>query len=208
MFEAWVAQLSAMLDSFIAFTPKVIGALALIIAGLIIGSVLKSLVRKFIFRYRLDERLFREKKPVISIGIILPVIVAWTIYLLFIQAAVDFLGIPVLVNALNAIISWIPRLVEVLIIVCAGYIIAQYVKRQIEKTKLEYSRLLGTALFFLIIYVAIALGLPLVGIDTTLLNNILLVVIGSLGLGFALAIGLGLKDTVAKVAKKYKHKKK
>ncbi|NOR85947.1 hypothetical protein GQ473_07600, partial [archaeon] len=50
-----------------------------------------------------------------------------------------------------------------------------------------------------------------VAIDTMLINTILLVLMGSIGLGLAIAIGWGLKDSVNELAieqvKKYKNKK-
>jgi hypothetical protein len=67
---------------------------------------------------------------------------------------------------------------------------------------ITYSDIVAKILFFLILYISIAMALPLVGIDPTLVNNILLVIIGSVGLGLAIAIGLGLKDTIARMAKK------
>jgi len=67
---------------------------------------------------------------------------------------------------------------------------------------MSYSGLIGSGIFFLTIYIAIALALPLLGIDPTLINNLLLVIVGSFGIGIALAIGFGLKDVVARWAKK------
>jgi hypothetical protein len=61
-------------------------------------------------------------------------------------------------------------------------------------------------IFFLVLYVSIALALPFVGIDPTLINWILIVIVASLGVGLAIAIGLGLKDVIADVARGYSRK--
>ena len=65
---------------------------------------------------------------------------------------------------------------------------------------------MGKVIFFLIIYLSIALALPFVGINPTLINNILLVAIGSVGLGIAIALGWGLKDVVREAAQDYAKK--
>ena len=75
-----------------------------------------------------------------------------------------------------------------------------------KKMKEIYASLVSKVLFFFIIYVAIALALPILGIPATLVNNILLVIIGSVGIGIAIALGLGLKDAVAIISKKYANK--
>ncbi len=71
------------------------------------------------------------------------------------------------------------------------------------KTKTLYGDIVGNVIFFLILYVSVALALPFVGIDTQLINWILIVVVASLGLGMAIAIGLGLKDVVRDIGKTY-----
>jgi hypothetical protein len=207
MFEGWLAQLSTIENSLAVFAPKAVGVIVLIIAGLVIGGVLRYLARKIILKYKIDDKLLKDGRYVIRLGVIIPTVIAWATYLLFIEAAVDLLGLPVLSDALKVIVSWIPELVEILVIVLAGYLIAEYARIQIKRTKLEYSDEIGTILFFMIIYITVALSLPLVGVNPALLNNILLVAVGSLGLGLALALGLGLKDTVADIAKKYRIKK-
>jgi len=207
MFELWLQQLTIIFDNFVLFAPRGFGAVLLILIGLIVGGILKSVIKKFITRYKIDERLIKEKKPLITLGAVIPTLISWTIYLLFIQAALDILNIEILVNALNSIIVFIPRIVQSFVVVLAGYLLAQYAKSQIEKTKFIYCEIIGNILFFFVMYIAIALCLPLVGIDPSLLNNLLLIIVASFGLGIGLALGLGLKDSVSDVAKKYRNRK-
>ena len=76
-------------------------------------------------------------------------------------------------------------------------------REQIKGSEGVYSDLIGRVINFFTVYVAIALALPFLGINPSLVNNILLIIIGSVGFGLGLAIGLGLKDIVAKEADKY-----
>ena len=86
-------------------------------------------------------------------------------------------------------------------IIIVGYGLALYVKDRTVHTETIYGNIVGNILFFLIFYVSITLALPFVNIDVTLLNQLLLIVVGALGLGFAIAMGLGLKDTVREYSK-------
>ena len=54
--------------------------------------------------------------------------------------------------------------------------------------------------FFFIVYISVAIALPLVGISGQLLEYILLIIVGSAGLGFAIAIGLGMKTLFQDIA--------
>ena len=71
-----------------------------------------------------------------------------------------------------------------------------------------WGTLTAKILFFFIIYVSIALALPVLGISSALVNSILLIIIGSVGLGTAIAIGLGMKNAVADVSQRYVKKLK
>lgn len=206
--------LADVLENFVSATinyiPNVISAIILLIIGLIVGKVVGRIVKEVLVRIKLDKYLMGEKKMPISITNILSVIVRWWIYLAFITAAVskEILGIETLANWMTTINNFIPKVVGAALIIIVGYILGEYIKEQINKTKTIYANLVGKVMFFLILYVAVAIALPILGIPAGLVSNILLVIIGSLGLGVAIALGLGLKDVVRDVAKQYLKTKK
>jgi hypothetical protein len=189
-------------DSFIKFLPNLLGALVLLGIGWLIGSVVGRIVKEIVRRLKLDDLLFKKKKPLFKLSDLFSIIFSWAIYILFIQAAFETLGIPALVEALSAILAFIPGLIKAIIIVVAGYAIAEYVREKIEESKIMYCKLVAKIMFFIIIYIAVATALPSIGIDASLINMILIILVASFGLGMAIAIGLGLKDTVARLAKK------
>jgi len=197
------------LESFVTavaeLIPNLIGAIILLVIGWIIGMLVGKAVKKVLTSYDIDSRIGGEK-PAIKVSEILPKIFSWTIYLIFIQSAVEVLGIKALVDVVGAIIEFIPGLIGAVIVVIAGYALGDYIRRQIKASGIAYADMVGTALFFLTIYVSVALALPLVRIDPTLINNILLLLIGAVAIGVAIAVGLGGKDTVADLIKTYQKK--
>ncbi|MFQ6056888.1 MAG: hypothetical protein ACE5J3_13010 [Methanosarcinales archaeon] len=181
--------------------------LGLLVIGWLVGRLVGKVTKKIILKLKVDQYITRKKKPLFRLSDIFSIIFRWTVYLVFIWAAVETLGIAALTEFIRAIVMhFIPGLVKAIIVIIVGYALAEYVKKQVDISKVEYSGIIGNVLFWLIIYIAISMALPLIGIETELLNYILLIVIGSFGAGLAIAIGLGLKDTVAEIAKKYKKK--
>lgn len=205
-----ILVLSDLATSTANFLPNLISAIILLVIGLVVGKIIGRIVKEILVRVKLDYYVTETHKPVISLTDIFALIVRWWIYLAFIAAALseNVLGIPVLAAWVSEIMSFIPNIVGAVIIVVAGYIIAEYVDAQMKKMGRLYADVVSKILFFFIMYVAIALALPILGIPSGLVNNILLVIIGSLGLGMAIAIGLGLKDTIAEISKKYVKKLK
>ena len=93
--------------------------------------------------------------------------------------------------------------VEASVIIIVGYSIASYIKEKVMHSKTLYAEIVGNVIFFLTLYVSIDLALPFIGIDTQLINWILIIILASFGLGIGIALGLGLKDTVSMFAKEY-----
>ncbi len=193
-------------SQILLFIPSIISVTIILLIGWVVGWIVAKVAKILLKKFRVDEYIARGGKPIFKLSSILPVIFSWFIYLAFIQSAVEVLGISALVTLLGYIISFLPGLVGAIIVTIVGYAIAEYARQQVEESGITYSGMLGKVLFFFIIYIAIAMALPLIRIDSTLINNILLIVVGSFGIGLAIALGLGLKETVANMAKKYRKK--
>jgi hypothetical protein len=203
-----VTVLSTIWDSAITFLPNIIGAVILLVIGLVLGKIIGRVVKEILDRVKLDYYVTETEKPIISLSGIFALITRWWIYLAFIAAAVSVLGILELVVWVRQILNFIPNIVGAALIVVVGYVLAEYIRAQMKKMKEIYASIVSKVLFFFIMYVSVALALPILGIPADLVNNILLVIIGSVGVGIAIAMGLGLKDAIAIVSKKYANKVK
>lgn len=187
----------------VAFIPNLIGAIILLVIGLVVGKIVGRVVKEVLERIRLDYYITEKDKPAISISNIFGLVIRWWIYLAFIASAVQILGIHALSLWVTRTVDFIPNIIGATVILVAGYLLAEYIKVHMNKMKSIYAALVGKVLFFFVIYVAIAIALPILGISATLVNNIMIVIVASLGLGLAIALGLGLKDAVSEISKKW-----
>lgn len=192
------------LSKLASYIPAVLAAVLLMLIGWIVGKIIGKITKSILKRLKAD-RYFKFGRG-FEISNIFGLIVSWIIYLAFIQAAVQVLGIPALTEFVGQILAFVPRLLEGMIIIIVGYILAKYVQGQVIATKVEYSEFIARVIFFLTIIIVISLALPFFGINPYLINNIILILVGSVGLGIAIALGLGLKETVTRLAKKYSKK--
>jgi len=192
------------------YIPNVVSAIILLVIGLIVGKVVGKIVKEVLVKLKIDQYVTEGKKQVISISNIFAIIARWWIYLAFIAAALseDILGVPTIANWMNSIVGFIPNVVGAALIIIVGYILGEFINDQIKKTGTVYGSIVGKITMFFVVYVAVAMALPILGISAALVNSILLVIIGSLGLGVAIAIGLGLKGPVETITKKYLQKSK
>ncbi|MCK4729697.1 MAG: hypothetical protein KAT28_00110 [Candidatus Aenigmarchaeota archaeon] len=200
MFEQNLSVLLTLKESMVTFVPSLIGALLLLIIGYALGKIVGAVIERMCIGMKINTYL---KCKGFKLSKLFKIAGEWWIYLVFIQSAVGTLGILSLELFINGIVNFIPMAVGAAIIVVVGYILGSFFEDQISNSEGKYNRLVGKIVNFFTVYVSIALALPVLGVNPSLVNNILLVIIASVGLGFALATGLGLKETVAKEAGSY-----
>lgn len=202
--------LANLLSGTADFLPNLISAIILLVIGLVVGKIVGRVVKEVLERAKIDYYVHEKKKPPFSISNLFSVISRWWIYLAFISAALsrEVLGITSLAIWMSEITAFIPRIIGASVIMVVGYVLGEYIREHFKKTERIYGSLVGKIVFFFIIYVSIALALPILGISAILVNNILLIIIAAIGLGVAIALGLGMKDAVSDISKRYARKMK
>jgi hypothetical protein len=109
--------------------------------------------------------------------------------------------------------SYLPMLVQGIIIIMIALLAGDYIGDRIKTSKkVPFANSVALAVDLFIAYNAIVIALPLLlpAADPSLLVWSFLVLLSAvaiaLGFGSAIALGLGMKDSVADVAKKHKDK--
>lgn len=195
-------------DYTLSFLPRLLDSLIIIFVGIIIGKITGKITYIFLKKIKIDEYLSTDYFTINFSGIT-ATFIRWWIYLAFLSAAFskDVLGVETLSDWIMEINNFIPKIVGASLVFLVGLLLGEYVRDQIEYTKTFYSKTVSKVVFFFIIYIAFAISLDMVGIPTGLINSILLITLGSIGLGFAIAFGLGFKGVFEEAAKKYKYQK-
>jgi hypothetical protein len=193
-------------QSFLIEIPAFITSVIILIIGFIIGKVVGKVVKEILSRVKIDNYISEKEKFKLKISDLGSMLAKWVIYIWFIQLGITALGLAELTQITMGAVNFLFGAFGAVVIILVGYIFAYFVKDKVVHSKTFYGDVVGNLIFFLIIYVSVALALPFVKIDPTLVNWLLIVIVGSLGLGLAIAIGLGLKDVIAETAKGYSRK--
>jgi len=192
------------LETITDYLIQVAAATVVLLVGWLVGRLVGKITKNILKKLNAD-RYFRFGRG-FQVSTMFPMIISWIIYLWIMRSAVGILGIPELTLFFAQILSFLPKLLEGIIVILIGYLVAKYVEGQVIATKAEYSGLIGQVIFFFTMIIAIDLALPLVGISSQVIDGIILILVASVGLGIAIALGQGLKETIAKLAKKYTRK--
>ncbi len=190
-------------SSFLGTLPNMITAIVILLIGFVIGKVVGKISKEILVRVKIDNYITGKEKFSLKISELGSIIARWLIYIWFIQLGVAALQVAEITSITMSAVDFLFGAVGAVIIILVGYIFAYFIKEKVVHSKTFYGDIIGNLIFFLIVYVSVALALPFVKIDPTLVNWLLIVIVASLGLGLAIAIGLGLKDVVAETAKGY-----
>lgn len=131
-----------------------------------------------------------------TLSFLLARITYWLILLFFILLALGALGLSdVVLTTLNSFFAFLPRLVTATIIFLVGAFIARIAGDAISAVSLQANvpsgRVLGQAVRYSILLVTLILALEELGVQTTILTTIVLIIVAAVGFGLALAFGIG-----------------
>ena len=218
------APLAAMLMSLFSFIPKLIGALLLLLIGWFIAKAIAGLVVRLLERLGLGTAVMRTgmfgwlgssgeataaaggaavarrpSRPVWLIG----EIVKWFVFLIFVDLAVQALGLAQVSDLLHRVILWLPNLAVALLVLFLGALLAQFAGRLVRGTatsgNVGNAGFLGSLVEYGIIALAAVVALNQLGIATVFVDILFAAVVGALALAAGLAFGLGGRNVASRM---------
>ena len=198
-----------------AFLPKLIGALIILIIGWIIAKMVKWAAAKILktvkfdsFTDRLGINSFLKKGGMTqSSSGVLSGLVYWVIMLSVLNVFFNSLGLEVVSNLLNKVILYIPNIIVGCILLVVGMYLAELVSGLVvgalRGSGFENAEMIGKITNFVIMFFVFSIVLSQLGIAEELVETVVGIVLGALGLALSLAFGLGGREWASKVLDKY-----
>ncbi len=194
-------------DQLIAFSPKLLGAIVLIILGWVIARIFRAFsLRLAKISNQILSRFF-TKGNLVDFQLSAPLtnlfskVIFWGTLIFFATAATEILGLTAFSLWLTRLVTYFPQIFAGALIIVFGVLLSA-LGRDItlsatEATHITYSKLLGKVVQGTILFTAIIIGLDQVGIEVTFIVTLLSIVVGSILGSLALALGFGTKDLVS-----------
>ena len=187
----------------------VVNALLVIII-LLIGWLLSKLIRVVVSktlktakinelssRIELDK-LLSKGGITYTLSDLVGVICYWLGILITFMVAVNSVGLTVAADLLNKVVLYIPNVIAALFILVLGMFVSTLLKNIVQTAAsnagLNQSKLLAQVVETIVIAFAVFVGLEQLQIGIHITELTISLILGSLGLGLALAFGLGCKD--------------
>jgi small-conductance mechanosensitive channel len=212
--ELFLEPLRSSGEKIVSLLPSLVGALVILVLGWLVAKILKAALVKVLVAVRLEKlsarsglsRFLSRGDIRHSLADILGTVFFWIVFLFFVDLAADVLQLTLISDLIDKIISFIPDLIAAVLIILIGVLLSSFFKGVIKVTAssraLAHRELLAKIVQYLIIFFAVAVALEQLGVATQILVNSVLIIVGAIALGLALAFGLGSKDAAGKVVNK------
>lgn len=209
--QSLVNAMSTVWTPIAGFIPRLFGALVVVLLGFVVAKLLDTLLSKLLAKIGLDRLMGGTglTKLLSRVGISAPVstligkIVYWFVLLIFLVSAAESLGLDRVSATLDVLALYLPKVLGAAVVMLAGVLLAQLVSGVVrgaaEGVGLEYANGLGRIAQGLVIIISISVAIGQLEVKTDLLNHVISIVLISVGLAVALALGLGSRQIVGQI---------
>lgn len=195
---------------------NILGALIVLIIGLIVASGLAALVERVISMVRLDKALqglglqeyFSRAGLNLNSSRFFGRLVYWFLVVVFLLAATDILGFYSLSNFLRETLLYVPNVVVAVLIMLAAVVIGNFLRRlvqaSVKSSKLHGANFLGSLTWWSIVVFGFLAALTQIGIAVAIIQALVTGFVAMLALAGGIAFGLGGKEYAASLLSKFR----
>lgn len=192
------------------FVLSVLLVIVILIIGWLVSKLIKTLVIRLLRALKLDDLSDRIELDSLlakggisySLSELIGIICYWIAILITFAVAVNAVGLTIVAELLQKIVLYVPNVIGAIFILVLGMFIATILRNIVRSAAsnagLGQANLLSNTVEVIIVVFAILMAIEQLGIVVKLTEITLSIILGSLGLGLALAFGLGCKDIAGK----------
>jgi small-conductance mechanosensitive channel len=192
------------------FLPRLAGALVLLIVGWIVVALIRRALAKVLHAAGVDEAGERwgaaDVLERFGLGRSLAAVLAGAIrvglLLVVIFAALSLLGLQFLSASLNAAILYLPRVLVAFLLLLAGMVISEFVRRQVDRlaAQMDIPGPLGGLAQAIVLAIFVVTALAQLGVPTQILLVLVSVLLAAAAATLALAFGIGGREMAREVS--------
>lgn len=209
--QVLVGAMASVWAPIAAFIPRLLGAMVVLLLGFVVAKFLDTLLSKLLGKIGLDRLMAGTglTKLLSRAGIQVPVstligkIIYWFVLLIFLVTAAESLGLERVSATFDMLALYLPKVFGAALVLLAGILLAQLVSGLVrgaaEGVGLDYASGLGRVAQGLVIIISISVAIGQLEVKTDLLNNVIAIVLISVGLAVALALGLGSRHIASQI---------
>jgi hypothetical protein len=191
------------------FLSQLLWFIVLTVGGLIAGGVVYKVIKEALDGLGLEEQMKKQRIEGAfgdtQLSSILAGIVKWYVVLLFINEGTTKLNLQVLARFMGALVDYVPEAISGLLVLIVSIVLARFASERIRERSLSFGQIFAVGIESTIVFFGIVISMPLIvrGADVSILSDAFKILMVGVSLGMAIALGLGLKDSIADVSSRW-----
>ena len=213
---------TALVDSFtrayeqvVALAPRVVAMIAVVVIGYVVARLvaraITTLSEKIGLQTAAEHSGLAQSMQHMGIRRGVPAIVGslvfWLLMCVFVMAGFNILGLEKLSAAMGKLVDYIPSVLVATVVVVIGLLLASFLRGVVatsaDRLGLTYASSLANGCYYVLAVLTFIAAFNQLGIAFALFDNLILIGVGGLALGFGLAFGLGGRDVMAGILAGY-----
>ncbi|NND34963.1 MAG: mechanosensitive ion channel [Saprospiraceae bacterium] len=204
--QLFMESLQSFGSRFMGAVPGILAAFFILLVGWLIAKLMSSAVKQLLKLLKIDafadrikanellERANITRKP----SELIARFIYWLLMLLVIMTAADTVGWTAVTQEISKLIAWLPSLLAAIVFFIVGMYLAGFVRDIIRGATASLGigtgRLVSQFIFYLLAVVVTITSLDQGGLDTSVLQSNLLLIIGSILLAAAISYGWASRE--------------
>ena len=195
-------------STIVGYLPNVLGAVVILIVGWGLGKVVQGAAVRIMrwtkletlfAKTSLEQTLHKAELDTTTVAVV-GKLVYWIVFVVFLVAAADTLGLEVVNVALTRFVSYIPSVIAAVLILAFGAYIARIVRDALTagmvQASLGYARTAGTIAEVALMVFVVIIALGQLGVNVGILVSNVSIIVAGFMLAVAISFGLGVRDIV------------
>jgi len=192
----------------------------ILIIGWLISKLIKTVITKMLRAIKVDElsdriefdQMLQKGGISYSLSELVGVICYWIALLVTFMVAINAVGLTIAADLLNKVVLYIPNVIAALFILILGMFFAtllrNIVKTAASNAGISHAQLFSKLVEIIVVVFSIVIALEQLNIAIQITQVTLAIILGAIGLGLALAFGLGCRDIAGRAVNDFIEKLK
>lgn len=192
------------------YVPAIVGAILILVVGWFIAKLIETVVARVLKLVKLDmasekagiEKILAQGEVKMSLSGIIAAIIYWCVILIVIATALSALNLNVAAELITKLAEYVPNILGAVFILILGTFLSNFVgtvvRTAASNAGIATAKLLGKVASVVLMIFAVIIAIEQLKIATALIILSANIVLMAIGLGAAIAFGLGCKDIAGK----------
>ena len=205
-----VDPVKAMSVKIWSYIPAIAGAIVILVVGWLIAKVIEAIIARVLKTVKLDAA--SEKAGIagvlakgeirMTLSELIGAVVYWLVMLIVLATTLDALNLKIASELLTRVVGYVPNILGAIFILILGAFVANFVGAVVRtagnNAGIKNTKMLSQLAQTILMVFAVIIAIEQLQVATTLLILSVNIILVSIGLGSAIAFGLGCKDIAGK----------